>query len=337
MKQFPVSISGVGSYLPEQYIEISITGQYPDLPMEYAFKIGFEKVHVAGDDEFPVDMALSAAQKALKQAKLAPDQIDVIIYSNFGVPEYYYWANYAKLHQSLGARNAQAFNLNQCHNSQLRAIEFGTHLIRSNEYIQHILIVSADSYKNVADRWHAFPGTFLSDGASACVLSRRNNHCAVLRFKETNNDVFFCGYQYPEEELITALSEKRQLLTDRTFTVERVFDGDSCEIQCHGFFERVRENIMALLEAEGLQLKDIKKIITLNFNENLVVRLSKAIDVKEEALSWEVGSEYGHIGPADILLNLEQILKRRMVRKGDHIILLGIALDFSVMSCLIRC
>lgn len=337
MSNYPVAISGVGSYVPDQYIEISLTDRCPDLPMEYVIDIGFEKIHFADDNEFPVDMAISAARKAINRAKLSPSQIDIIIFSNFGVPEYYYWANYAKIHSELRAKKAQAFYLNQCHNSQLRAIEFGTNLICSNEHIQHILVISADSYRNVADRWQSFKGTFLSDGASACVLSRQKGKYTILGFKETNPESFSCVYNYPEEGLITALSEKKQLLTERALTVEGIFDPESCDIRFDGFFDQVRENVTALIEEAGLELSNIKRIITLNFNEKLCTQICKALKVKEDVISWTVGSEYGHIGPADILLNLDQILERRMVKKGDYIILLGTALDLSMMSCLVKC
>ena len=73
-------------------------------------KTGIKQRYLAGPDEHASDFALDAARKAMSQAKVTADQIDLIICCTFS-GDYIFPPLSAKLHQELGAKGSQIFDL----------------------------------------------------------------------------------------------------------------------------------------------------------------------------------------------------------------------------------
>ena len=73
-------VRGVGSYLPERIItndELSKTLDTSDEWIQQ--RVGIKQRHVAAEGEFTSDLAVHAARRALDDARVSPDEIDLIV------------------------------------------------------------------------------------------------------------------------------------------------------------------------------------------------------------------------------------------------------------------
>ena len=74
------SIVGVGSYLPERVLTNADLEKMVSTSDEWIFtRTGIRERRIAAADEFTSDLASKAALRAIKQAGITPEQIDLII------------------------------------------------------------------------------------------------------------------------------------------------------------------------------------------------------------------------------------------------------------------
>src|SRR5579862_8244285 len=76
----PVSIIGTGSYLPERILSNADLEKMVDTSDEWIItRTGIRERRMAADDEFTSDMATKAAQRAIEQAGIGVNEIDLIM------------------------------------------------------------------------------------------------------------------------------------------------------------------------------------------------------------------------------------------------------------------
>ncbi|CAL9353565.1 ketoacyl-ACP synthase III [Streptomyces sp. NPDC012461] len=165
-------LSGFGHYYPRLLLENGSAEDPAGNAVDEAVigRLDVRSRHVADEDETPAYMAVRAAHSALEQAGVTPDELDLVIVSNWTdrqfVPE---WAPHTA--HLLGAGRALAFDVcGACtgfvHGVQTAAAYFGTH-----SAWRHALVVSSERFSR-----RVRPGSkgelIVGDAAGAAVLSR---------------------------------------------------------------------------------------------------------------------------------------------------------------------
>src|SRR3954453_22243778 len=75
-----VSIVGTGSYVPDRVLTNDDLSKIVDTTDEWiTTRTGIKERRIAAKDELTSDMATKATLKALEQAKISPEQIDLIL------------------------------------------------------------------------------------------------------------------------------------------------------------------------------------------------------------------------------------------------------------------
>src|SRR5712691_5190017 len=75
-----VSITGVGSYVPSKVLTNSELEKMVDTSDEWiTTRTGIKERRIAAKDEFTSDLATKAALQALDQAKVKPEDVDLIL------------------------------------------------------------------------------------------------------------------------------------------------------------------------------------------------------------------------------------------------------------------
>src|SRR5205085_7099464 len=78
--QRTVSIVGTGSYVPEKRLTNEDLTKIVDTSDEWiTTRTGIKERRIAAKDEQTSDMASKAALKALEQAKIAPEKVDLLL------------------------------------------------------------------------------------------------------------------------------------------------------------------------------------------------------------------------------------------------------------------
>src|SRR5207248_2049874 len=107
----PVTITGLGCYVPERVLSNDELAKYVDTSDEWIrTRTGIRERHMAAETEAMSDLALPASKRALEQAGLAAADVDLIIVATV-TPDMMFPATAALLADQLGSVDAAASDL----------------------------------------------------------------------------------------------------------------------------------------------------------------------------------------------------------------------------------
>ncbi len=337
-----IGISGSGSYAPRKAVYTEQVKAQFDFTDEYLKKIGINKVHIADETEYPTDMAILASKEAIKDAGIRPEDINIIIYSYGGFPEYFMWAEYAKIQHEIGAINAAAMRFDQACNAQIIALDYAVSKIKADEHINHVLIVSADMFKEpIVNRWKTADACIWGDGASAAIISRGVTDHEIIDVVNMTDGALNHLWRIPVGGTVAPLEpehiEQRLFQIDMNrFALEFLKEDAERERVSKQIVKTNIETFNRLLKKIKREKGDVNKIVTYNVGKFIIESISHMLGVKLADTSWEYGSQYGHMGPADIFFNYDQMKKNNRIQRGDLVVLFSAGTGFSTASAAIQ-
>lgn len=165
-----VKIVGTGSYAPKQIItNQDLADKFTSTTAEWIFdNLGIKERHIAGANEFTSDLAFEAARKALENASLKPEQLDLIIVAT-ATPDRLAPSTACIVQEKLGAKNAAAFDINAVCSGFLYAFAIGSQFIAAGMY-RNVMVIGADTFSKITN-WEDRSCVFFGDGAGATILS----------------------------------------------------------------------------------------------------------------------------------------------------------------------
>ncbi len=174
-------IIGTGSYVPEKIYTNKYLESIVDTNDEWIQKnLGIKERRIAALNEATSDLAWKAGQKAIENAKLNKDDIDLIIVAT-STPDRPCPSTACIVQDKLRAYNAVAFDLAAVCSGFLYGMSVASQFIASGVY-DNVLVIGADTFSKITD-WTSRDCVFFGDGAGAAVLSHANHDEGFLAFR----------------------------------------------------------------------------------------------------------------------------------------------------------
>lgn len=167
-----VKIIGTGSYVPEKVY----TNEYLEtiLPTNAQWiydNVGIKERHIAAQNQATSDLATFAGQRAIDDAGLKNENIDLIIVAT-STPDRKAPSTAAFVQHKLKAYNAAAFDLTAVCSGFLFGMSVASQYIASGVY-NNVLVIGADTFSKITD-WTRRDAVFFGDGAGAAVVTSSN-------------------------------------------------------------------------------------------------------------------------------------------------------------------
>ena len=164
-------VAGTGSYLPEKLLTNHDLEKMVDTNDQWITeRTGIQRRHVAAENEATSDLSLRAAQRALKEAGLTPQDLDMIIVCTVSGDQVMP-STACVLQAKLGCREIFAFDLSAACSGFVYGVSVADQFIKTGMY-KHVLVVGAEvltRFVNYKDRETCI---LFGDGAGAWVVSR---------------------------------------------------------------------------------------------------------------------------------------------------------------------
>lgn len=163
---------GYGSYLPERVMTNADFEKILDTSDEWiTTRTGMKERHFARDDETVVDMATIAAERALANAKLSIDDIDLIIVSTV-TAELDFPSVAVQVQGRLGAKNQYpAFDVRGACTGYIYALHCARGFFTSGMH-SRIMIIGAEKMTRFIDWTDRSTAVLFGDGAGALIFER---------------------------------------------------------------------------------------------------------------------------------------------------------------------
>lgn len=165
-------IKAISSYLPSSVIDNStIADKFPEWSAEkVAKKLGINQRHIAGDNEFSSDMAISAAKKLFEAHSINPKDIDFVIFCTQS-PDYLLPTTACIIQDKLNIPiSAGAIDFNLGCSGYVYGLAIAKGLICTG-VAKNILFLTAETYSKYLHPSDKSNMTIFGDGATATLIS----------------------------------------------------------------------------------------------------------------------------------------------------------------------
>src|SRR5882672_7686691 len=177
--QRTVSIVGTGSYTPEKILTNEDLSRMVDTSDEWiTVRTGIKERRVAAKDETTSDMASKAALNALEQAKVKPEDVDLILVAT-ATPDMLFPATACFVQKKIGATNAACLDVSAACAGFLFALEIAQQFITSHTH-DTVLVIGAEKLTSITNWTDRNSCVLFGDGAGAAVLQHRGSAHGVI-------------------------------------------------------------------------------------------------------------------------------------------------------------
>lgn len=309
----PVTIAGTGSYVPSNIRTNADLEKMVDTSDEWiTTRTGIKERRIAADDEYTSHMAAKAAEKALEQADIKSEELDLIIVATI-TPDTLTPATACYVQTQLGAYSAVAFDISAACSGFLYAMKMAKRLISDGAY-SNALIIGAEKLSSFVDWEDRNTCVLFGDGAGAAVLRRANEGEGRILATETGTDgrhtdilnIAGGGSAQP-----TTADNANQKLATLAMQGREVF--------------KLAVNAMktaseTVIERAGLSADDITLVIPHQANLRIIDAIAKRLTVPKEKVFVNL-DKYGNTSAAAVAIALDEAHREGRFKRGDNIIL----------------
>ena len=295
-----VGIIGLGTYVPERIMKNSDFEKFLDTNDEWISKMtGIKERRFARDDETTSDLGVNAARKAIEDANLTIDDIDLIIVATSTSNQQFPSTANIIAHE-LGATSIPSLDQKAACTGFIYSVITAQMYVQSNMY-DNVLVIGVDKLSKIADMTDRSTAVLFGDGAGAVVVSKvsegKGIKCHKLGSDGSGADLLY-------EDLNTHYLKMNGREVFK-FAV-RMMPEISVEVmvQCNW------------------QPEDISLLVPHQANIRIMEAARERMNLDVDKLSVTV-DRYGNTSAASIPLSMDYERQNNKLNDGDNIILVG--------------
>lgn len=302
-------IAGIGAYVPETIVTNQDLEQIVETSDEWIFsRTGIRERRIS-TGEGTSKLAAEAARRALLAAEVKPEELDLIILGTSS-PDCNYPSGACEVQAILGAVNAVAFDISAACAGFIFSMNIVQGFFEAGIY-QTALIIGAETLSKVTDWSDRSTCVLFGDGAGAAVLKRDSVGVmdALMGSDGTKGDILKCK----SRSLGNFLTKTNPELGFMTMDGQEVFKFA---------VRRVPESIEILLKRNQVSSSEIRYYVLHQANARMIEAVAKRLREPMEKFPMTI-EKYGNTSTASIPLLLDEMVKKKMLKEGDKIILSG--------------
>ncbi|MED5098849.1 beta-ketoacyl-ACP synthase III [Niallia sp. FSL K6-0212] len=292
-------IIGIGRELPEKILTNFDLEKMVDTNDEWIrTRTGIEERRIADDNTDTSDIALAAAQKAIDDADIHPEDIDMIMVATV-TPDQSFPSVACMIQEKLGAKKAAAMDLSAACAGFMYGMITAKQFIDTGVY-KYILVVGVEKLSKITNWEDRNTAVLFGDGAGAAVLGKVSEGRGILSF-ELGADGSGGKHLYLDEEDYIYMNGREVF----KFAVRQM--GESSE---------------NVLVKAGLSKEDVDFLIPHQANIRIMEASRQRLNLPEEKLSKTV-HKYGNTSAASIPISLVEELEAGKIKDDDVLVMVG--------------
>lgn len=243
-------------------------------------------------------MALAAAKKALADADVAAEDIDMILVATV-TPDQAFPTVACMIQEQLGAHKACAMDISAACAGFMYGLVTGKQFIESGTY-KHVLVVGVEKLSRITDWDDRNTAVLFGDGAGAAVLGTVSEGKGILSF-ELGADGSGGKHLYLDEKDHTIMNGREVF----KFAVRQM-----------------GESSVNVIEKAGLSKEDVDFLIPHQANIRIMEAARERLELPVEKMSKTV-HKYGNTSAASIPISLCEEIEAGKIHDGDVIVMVG--------------
>jgi len=289
--------------------------------------MGRERRYIAeGEEDNALTMGLKAAEKALLEAGLTGEDIDMIVFAS-QTPEYTYPTNALILHRKLqGKHRTITMDSNANCAGMVTAVEQTSRYMQSNSQVRYALVVGSD-YSSIncnPDDEITYPN--FGDAAAAVILERSTEDTGFI------DSLYYIDSAGSEDIMFPACGLSNIYREDISPEQIRIrwtpFDGTVC-------VEAAIADMKELLDRYQLTADDISAFCLSQFSLKNIELIQSGLAAPQDRFIY-VGDEFGYTGTSSPFIAFQRGVEDGRIKKGDYVIFWSVGAGWQIPTMLFR-
>lgn len=306
-----VSIIGTGSYVPEKVLTNQDLEHIVETSDEWIYsRTGMRERHIAADDQAASDLGAEAAKKALEDAGVTADEIDLIIVATLS-PDMFFPSTACFVQEKIGAKNAFCYDLGAACSGFLYALDNAKNQIAAGA-INTALVIGSEKMSTFIDWKDRGTCILFGDGAGAAVLQATNDGRGIM-------DAVMGSDGSLADLLWTPGGGSRNPISHEMIDEKQHYlKMQGREVFKHAV-KRMGDTVVQALEKNGISVDDVDCFIPHQANVRIIDAISKRLGVADRMYSNV--EKYANTSSAALAIALDEAVKDGTISKGDLVVL----------------
>jgi 3-oxoacyl-[acyl-carrier-protein] synthase-3 len=326
-------VIGTGQYIPEievtnDEIAARVDRGTPGLgAVVYKFEqnSGIKRRFYAPRKWATSDLAARAAQAALDDAGVKPEDIDLIVLGTDS-PDYITPATSVVVQHKLGAANAGTYDVGCACASFPTAMAAGAGHIATNKWMKNVLVIGAYMMSKLADPADLM-SFFYGDGAGAAVLAVGDEPGFITSSFLADGQYHKAWGIYSGGTAEPATCES----VEAGRTQVRLVDKYPAEVNHEGWPKLAR----MLAQRGGFTLDEVDQFIFTQVNQGSVGIVMEALGQPVEKAHCIMG-DVGYTGSACMPMAFDDAMKKGKIKPNDLVVLIGSGVGYNQAGVALR-
>jgi len=310
---FHSEMIGLGGYVPEKIVTNGELENIVDTSDQWiTSRTGIEERRMS-TGENTTQLALKAAERAIEQANIKPDEIDLIILSTI-TPDFFTPSTASLVQAELGLKDIPSFDISAGCTGFIYGLQIADKFIKSGQS-QCVLVIGAEILSKALNWTDRNTCVLFGDGAGAALLKKSKKEGIVSTYTGSQGDL-------------------EGFLTIPAVSLRNPFFKNHSKIENHSYMYMngkeifkfathiMLKSIEIILADNQLTIDDINYIVPHQANYRIIDNVAKKLKVAPEKF-YKNMNHFGNTSAASIPLALDEMVRKKMIYAGDKIIMVG--------------
>jgi len=320
-------IVGTGSAVPERIVTNFDLEKMVDTSDEWIrTRTGIRERRVADGNTATSDLAAQATNRALEDAKLGAEDLDMIMVATV-TPDMNFPSTACLVQDKIGAKRAAVLDIGAACSGFLYGLSLARSLIDIGEY-STILVIGAETLTKITDWRDRNTCVLFGDGAGAAILQAGKGKKGILATYLGGDGSLGSLLNLPAGG--SRLPASHQTIDEKLHYIKMAGN----EV----FKSAVRamgNSAVVVLEKAGLSNQDVDLLITHQANLRIIQATAKRIHLPMEKVYVNI-DRYGNTSAASIPLALDEAHRNGLIKEGDISLLVSFGAGFTWGSVVIK-
>lgn len=322
-----VKILSTGSFVPKKVLTNFDLEKIVETSDEWiSTRTGIKERRVLDKSQTTSDLAYNAAIRAIEKAKIAVNDVDMIIVATIS-PDVPMPSTACYLQKKLKAYNAVAFDVSAACSGFIYGVATAKAFIKSGMY-KRILLVGVEALSRIIDWTDRNTCVLFGDGAGAMIFEASYTENDIIStYLGTNGEhtdilnIPAGGASIPaSEETIKQNLHCIKMIGKEVFKIAVL---------------KMTLSLNKVQELVGLKDKDISLYIPHQANLRIIEAVTKKTGIAKEKVYINV-HKYGNMSAATTIVALDEAYQEGRVKKGDLVELVAFGAGLTWGACILK-
>ncbi|MCZ6523160.1 MAG: ketoacyl-ACP synthase III [Alphaproteobacteria bacterium] len=317
-------ITGCGAYLPKRVLTNDDLAEMVDTTDDWIVeRTGIRQRHIAAEGEKTSDLSVAAARRALEDAGVGAEELDLIVLAT-STPDETFPATATAVQASLGVKQGAAFDIQAVCTGFIYALAVADNFIKAGQS-KCALVIGAETFSRILDWEDRATCVLFGDGAGATVLQAVEGEGVIadrgilsthLHADGSKHDLLYVdGGPSSTQTTGHVRMQGRQLYRQAVVNLAAV----------------VKET----LDASGLSAEEIDWLVPHQANKRIIDSTVRKLGLDAEKVIVTI-ERHANTSAASVPLALAEAVADGRIKRGDMVLMEAMGGGFTWGACLVR-